>query len=225
VSRPKGSRDIGHEAKRQDLLAKMTLHMVRRDGGRASLRELAAAAEVSVPTLRHYFGDRSQVIDAVLAESLRRGRPGLDAQRQDGRPFEASIRHYAKDLVAALTAPKTVRLGDLFAISLAEGFLDPRIGPSTLTHIVDPTVDALQARLAQHVERGEMIATDLRAAALMLVSPLLLTCLHQQQLCGDETSPLKLEALVEDVAGAFLRAYSVAARPEGRAQNVALAAE
>lgn len=209
MPRPRGSRDVGHDAKRQDLLAKITLHMVQRDGGRASLREMAGAASVSTPTLRHYFGDRTQVVDAVMAEALRRGRPGLDAQRQDDRPFSASIRGYAQDLVTALTAPKSVRLGDLFAVSLAEGFLDPQIAPSTLAHIVDPTVDALQARLAVHVERGEMIPTDLRTAALVLISPLLLTCLHQQQLCGAQVSPLALNTLVDGVVTAFLRAYSV----------------
>jgi len=212
VSRPKGSRDSDHEAKRQDLLSRMTIHMVSRDGGRASLRELAAAAEVSVPTLRHYFGDRGQVIDAVLAEALRRGRPGLEAQRAGDRPFEMSIRDYARDLVIALTAPKTVRLGDLFAVSLAEGFLDPRLGPSALTHIVDPTVAALEARLAVHVAREEMIETDLRAASLVLISPLLLGCLHQHQLGGDTASPLGLEALLDDVVAAFVRAYQAPAK-------------
>jgi AcrR family transcriptional regulator len=208
VSRPKGSRDTGHEAKRQDLLASMTLHMVRRDGGRASLRELATAAGVSVPTLRHYFGDRSQTLDAVMAECLRRGRPGLDAQRHSDQPFSQSIRDYAEDLMFALSTPKTVRLGDVFAISLAEGFLDPQLGPSALSHIVDPTIEALQARLALHVQRGEMIATDLRAAALVLASPLLLASLHQQQLCGQQTSPLAMNDLVEDVVAAFLRAFA-----------------
>jgi len=190
----------------------MTLHMVSRDGGRASLRELAAAADVTVPTLRHYFGDRAQVIDAVLAEALRRGQPGLDLQRRGDRPFETSVRDYAVDLVNALTAPKTVRLGDLFAVSLAEGFLDPQLGPAALTHIVDPTVAALEARLAVHVARGEMIETDLRAASLVLIAPLLLGCLHQHQLGGDTASPLGLQALSDDVVSAFVRAYRAPAK-------------
>jgi len=224
LSRPKGSRDADHEAKRRDLLARMTLHMVRRDGARPSLRELASAAEVSVPTLRHYFGDRAQTIDAVLAECLRRGRPGLDAQRSSDKRFDQSIADYAADLVYALTAPKTVRLGDVFAISLAEGFLDPSMGPSTLTHIFDPTIEALQARLATHVERGEMIATDLRAAAMVLVAPLLLASLHQQQLRGQVTSPLVMTSLVEDVAAAFVRAYAAPAQGETAAGSTSLAA-
>ncbi|OYX01094.1 MAG: TetR family transcriptional regulator, partial [Caulobacter vibrioides] len=69
----------------------MTLHLMARGGERASFRDLAAAAEVSPPTLRHYFGDRRAVIDAILEECLRRGRIGLDAQRISDLPFEASI--------------------------------------------------------------------------------------------------------------------------------------
>ena len=224
MSRPKGSRDGDHEAKRRDLLARMTLHMVRRDGARPSLRELAGAAGVSVPTLRHYFGDRSQTIDAVLAECLRRGRPGLDAQRSSDKPFAQSIADYAADLVLALTAPKTVRLGDVFAISLAEGFLDPSLGSATLTHILDPTIEALRVRLAEHVQRGEMIATDLRAAAMVLVSPLLMACLHQQQLRGHVTSPLEMPRLVEDVVAAFVRAYATPAGRDHSGQSESLAA-
>lgn len=215
---------MDHEAKRRDLLARMTLHMVRRDGARPSLRELAGAAGVSAPTLRHYFGDRSQTIDAVLAECLRRGRPGLDAQRSSDKPFAQSIADYAADLVLALTAPKTVRLGDVFAIGLAEGFLDPSLGPATLTHILDPTIEALRARLAEHVERGEMIATDLRAAAMVLVSPLLVACLHQQQLRGHATSPLVMSELVEDVVTAFLRAYATPTGLDGSGRSASLAA-
>ena len=224
MSRPKGSRDADHEAKRRDLLSKMTLHMVRREGARLSLRELAMAAEVSVPTLRHYFGDRAQTIDAVLAECLRRGRPGLDAQRRSDQPFDQSVGDYAADLVLALTAPKTVRLGDVFAISLAEGFLDPSMGPSALTHILDPTIEALQARLADHVARGEMIATDLRSAAIVLISPLLMACLHQQQLRGQATSPLVIARLREDVAAAFVRAYAAPPRQDASDPSISLAA-
>ena len=211
LSRPKGARDADHEAKRRDLLAKMTVHMARREGARASLREMAAAAEVSVPTLRHYFGDRAQTLDAVLEECLRRGRPGLDAQRFSDKPFALSIASYAADLVRVLGEPKTVRLGDVFALSLAEGFLDPGLGPSALRHILDPTIDALQARLALHVERGEMVPADLRTAAMMLISPLLVASLHQQQLRGERQSPLALDVMTDEVVAAFLRAYAAPA--------------
>ena len=46
-------------------------------GPTASMRELAGAANVSVPTLRHYFGDRDGVVVAAMGEWFRRGEPYL----------------------------------------------------------------------------------------------------------------------------------------------------
>lgn len=209
MSRPKGSKDADHEAKRRDLLSKMTTRLMRREVARPSLRDLAGAAEVTVPTLRHYFGDRQAVIDAVLADCLRVGREGLEAQRTSDKPFAESIRIYADALIRALQAPRPVRLGDIFAVSLAEGFLDPDIGASALNHIVEPTLQVLEARLEEHMRRGDMVQTDARAAGLMLLSPLLVACLHQDQLNGAHVRPLSTQALAASVSEAFVRAYGV----------------
>jgi AcrR family transcriptional regulator len=209
VTRPKGTRDAQYETKRRELLRRMNVRTMRREVARPSLRELASAAQVTVPTLRHYFGGRPQVFAAMLEESLRLGREGLDAQRHSDKPFEESIRDYAQALVRALNAPREVRLGDVFAVSLAEGLLDPGVSHATLTHIVDPTVEALESRLADHMARGDMIQADTRAAALMLISPLLLASLHQDQLQGAALRPMSLDQMAQDVAAAFVRAYRV----------------
>jgi AcrR family transcriptional regulator len=182
--------------------------MMRRESARPSLRELAAAAGVSVPTLRHYFGARPQVVDAIFEDCLRQGREGLDAQSRSDEPFRDSVRAYARALIRALRADRDVRLGDLFAVGLGEGLLDASVSRSTLRHIIDPTIDVLEIRLAAHVARGEMIDTDLRAAALMLVSPLLVACLHQDQLNGKRERPMSLDDLAEALSEAFVRAYS-----------------
>lgn len=223
LSRTKGARDLDYDAKRRDLLERMTLQLARREGERASFRDLASAAGVSGPTLRHYFGDRRAVIEAVLAECLRRGRPTLEAQRATTLPLGRSIRAYAGDLVAALTAEKSVRLGDIFALSLAEGLIDPTYGRPALEHILEPTLQVLEARLSIHIERGELRRdTDPRVAALQLVSPLLLACLHQNQLDGLQVRPLDLQKLVEDTCQAFLRAHAEAPSPPA-ARSAALA--
>lgn len=188
--------------------------MMRREVARPSLRDLAAAAEVSVPTLRHYFGGRPQVVDAILAECLRLGRQGLDAQSQSDQPFAPSIREYALALVRALQAPRDVRLGDVFAVSLAEGLLDAQVSRSALEHIVEPTLDVLETRLRHHIDRGEMVEADVRVAALMLLSPLLVACLHQEQMNGAALRPLALEELATTLAAAFVRAYAAPA-PSG----------
>ena len=183
--------------------------MMRRDSPRPSLRELASAAGVSVPTLRHYFGARAQVVDAIFEECLLQGREGLDAQRISDQPFEDSVRDYARALIRAMGAQRDVRLGDLVAVSLGEGLLDVGLSRSTLHHVIDPTIDALMSRLNGHIARGEMIVTDVRAAALMLVSPLLIASLHQNQLGGAREQPFSLEAAAETIAAAFVRAYAV----------------
>lgn len=209
MARTKGARDLDYDGKRREMLEKMTIFLMQRNGARASLRDLAAAAGVSGPTLRHYFGDRHALVAAVLEECLRRGRPGLEAQRSSALPLKASITAYAEDLVAALTAEKSVRLGDIFAFSLAEGFLDPAYGRPALDFILEPTLQALEARLAEHAARGELRdGADLRAAALMLASPLLLACLHQQQLDGCCVRPLGLPELVDTTCEAFVRAFA-----------------
>ena len=141
MSRPKGLRDADYEEKRRDLLRRMTVRIMRREVVRPSLRDLAAAAEVTVPTVKHYFGGRPQLVDAILAECLRQGREGLDAQATSDKPFAESIADYARALVSALQAERDVRLGDIFAVSLAEGLMDPQIAAATLNHILDPTID------------------------------------------------------------------------------------
>ncbi len=213
MSRPKGHRDAAYETKRRELLRRMSARMMRREDGSLSLRELSAAAGVAIPTLRHYFGSRHHVVDAVFEECLRLGRPGLDQQRTSEQPFAQSIRNYSEALVRALAASREVRLGDLFAVSLAEGLLDAKLSRSALTHVVDPTVEALEDRLRHHIERGEMIQTDVKAAALMLLSPVLLASLHQDQLGGSQSNPLDVYRIAEEVSSAFVRAYQTESTP------------
>src|SRR3954468_13910463 len=66
MGRPTGSRNPDFETTRNALLQALLVRLGEPDGTRASFRELAAAAGVSVATLRHYFGSREQLIQAVL---------------------------------------------------------------------------------------------------------------------------------------------------------------
>lgn len=188
---------------------------MRRDSPRPSLRELASAAGVSVPTLRHYFGARPQVVDAIFEECLKLGQEGLAAQRNAEKPFAESIQDYSAALIRALAAGREVRLGDLFAVALGEGLLDVGVSRSTLRHILDPTIIVLEDRLRAHIARGDMIDTDVRAAALMLISPLLFASLHQHQLSGDQERPMSLNATTEAISAAFIRAYGKATDATG----------
>ncbi|HEY9219363.1 MAG TPA: TetR/AcrR family transcriptional regulator [Phenylobacterium sp.] len=218
MPRPRGARDADYEAKRRALLRKMTQRITRREVARPSLRQLADSAGVSVPTLRHYFGDRTEVVEAMLDEYRRQGEERLKWVATPQGGFATSVRQFCYSMIAGMTAPMAVRLGDVFAVGLAEGLLDPGIGPAALRHIVDPAVDACQARLQAHIDRGEMIATDTRAAALMLLSPLLVAVLHQDQMQGASCNPVDLYGLADTLSEAFVRAYGVAV-PEASLQS------
>lgn len=217
MARPRGARDADYEEKRQELLRRMTMRVMRRETARPSFRQLAQAAEVSVPTLRYYFGDRPKVISAILENYLRHGLERLERIAEPAGTFEASIHEFGVSLLQGFRAPRPVRLGDVFAIAIAEGLLDPEIGPSALQFIVDPTIDTLQRRLKAHIARGEMAPVDTRAAALVLVSPLLLTILHQDHMGGAACNPANVADVIDEVCAAFVRAYRIEGWPNSRA--------
>jgi AcrR family transcriptional regulator len=207
LPRPKGAKDADHAEKRSALLQRMMQRIMRREPARPSLRQLAEAAGVSVPTLRHYFGGRAEVVQAILEEYRSLGDQRLRALEHHPGTLEESVRDYVAALIKAVREPRAVRLADVFAVSLAEGMLDRALGPAALAQIVDPSVEALQKRLAGHVARGQMIVTDTRAAALVLLSPLLIAILHQDQMGGAACNPVDLEVLGGQIADAFIRAY------------------
>ena len=207
MPRPKGARDADYPAKRSALLRKLSARLGRMDDTRPSLRQLAAASDVTVPTLRHYFGTREDLVEAVMAEYRRLGDPYIQLAAEPEGDLDHSLRAYLKNLAALLTG--FPYLGDIFAIGFIEGMFHHKLGPACLNHLVDPTLGALQARLEAHQARGEVIEGNMRHGALMLISPLLVACHHQNQMFGRSLRPLDLDALVEDLASNFVRSYGV----------------
>src|SRR6187431_899049 len=92
MARTSGSRNRDYDDKRVALLKRLDPRLSDFSQARPSFREMAGAAGVSVPTLRHYFKDREGVVQAYLVwqggESARY-RP-LVATTED--PFQDSIR-------------------------------------------------------------------------------------------------------------------------------------
>ena len=95
MARTSGSRNRDYDDKRVALLKRLDPRLSDFSQTRPSFREMAGAAGVSVPTLRHYFKDREGVVQAYLVwqggESARY-RP-LVATTED--PFQHSIRQGA----------------------------------------------------------------------------------------------------------------------------------
>ncbi|HVK63937.1 MAG TPA: TetR/AcrR family transcriptional regulator [Polyangium sp.] len=204
MGRPAGSRNPDFETTRASLVASVQKRLSEPDGPRASFREMAAAAGVSVATLRHYFGSREGVVSAVLSHWHERGqRYMLEVATGPLLPVRASLRGFLFYLELGFRSG----VGEVHAIGIACGLREPTLGPKYLCEVLDPTLESVEARLARHVARGELRAGDVRQMALALVSPPLLVLLHQHPLGGTKARPLDWDKFADEHIEAFLRAY------------------
>ncbi len=208
MPRPAGARNLRYADRRKDLIRKAQARLSARDAQAPSLRELAAAAGVSVTTFRHYFGNRDAVVSAVFEAA----RPAAAMHLERGRtPSSVNLAESLRAFLVGVARGWTEgSVGALHRIGLAEGLRDPRAGLTYLNEVLEPTLQALEQRLAAHVTAGTMIDADTRHAALLLLSPVVLGLLHQQDLGGTRCRPLDLDALISAQVATFVRAYAPA---------------
>ena len=207
MAKTKGARSTDYDAKRRALVERMIPRVTRAGQTRPSLRALAEAADASLPTLKHYFGSREGVIEAVFAQIEDDGRRYTDEAAAPKAAFDQSIRDFVSFFAAGL---RHTPLGDMLGAGLAEGLLDGTLGPSCVDHLVEPSLTALTARLEAHQAKGEMREGNARYAALSLFAPVLLACHHQNQLGGRERHAMDLDAFLSAHAEAFIRAHAAA---------------
>lgn len=204
MGRTAGSKNPGHDDKRRALAAAVVPELIRL-GPRASLRELAAAAEVSVPTLRHYFEDRDGVVVAAMVEMLRMGEPHLAAT---AKPRRGGLRSSLMTMMRSLLEGwREYGVGRIYGTGLALGLHHEVLGPAYVQQLLEPLLQAVEARLEQHRQWGELGDHDLRFAALMLVSPVVLALLHQDGLGGQACRPLDVESFVRAHVDGFVCAH------------------
>ena len=204
MGRTRGSKNPDHDEKRRALSAAVIPRLLEL-GPAASLRDLAAAAGVSVPTLRHYFEDRDGVVAAAMGEMLRQGRPHLEAT---AKPRRGGLRPSLVAMMrSVLEGWRRFGVGRIYGAGLALGLHDPVLGPAYVSQLLEPLLQAVEARLEQHRCWGELGEHDVRFAALALVSPVVLALLHQDGLGGQACRPLDVDAFVRTHVDAFVRAY------------------
>lgn len=206
MGRRPGARNADFESERDSLVAKLAARLTLPGAARSSMRELAAAADISVATLQHYFRDRDGVVVAVFESARRGGTVHLDAVA-DGPlgTLRASIQWFLDYAAQGLVQ---FGLGHLHELGLTAGARDAVLGPAYLSNVLEPTLQALERRLARHLAAGHLRACDLRIAALELVAPLLVAVLHQHSLGGTEQRPLALDTFLKAHLTTFLRAYA-----------------
>lgn len=209
AGRKLGTKNPDHDAKKRELAGKL-LGAVVDSRGRPSLHELARVAEVSIPTINHYFGGRSGAIAAALRTVEASAASHHEQMATPGdAPLARSLQTMATELAAAWNL---FGVGALFASGMAAGVDDPLAGPGYIEGVLEPTVRAIEARLAVHAQRGDMsVAADdglgIRVAALAFISPVLVALLHQHQLSGDHCRPLDIAVFIERHVERFVRAY------------------
>lgn len=205
MSRTPGARNADYEATRAALAAAIGKRLIQAGGPGASFRELAESADVSVPTLRHYFTDREGALAAAIDALGASGAPWLALTRNPGPlPVRDSLSQWSTMFVAGW---RMFGVGAMQAAGLAAGLGSERLGPAYLEGLLEPVQQALEARVAVHIERGELRDAPPRLVALQLLAPLVLVLLHQAELGGERCRPLDVEAFLPAHLDAFLRAW------------------
>lgn len=213
MGRPEGRTNADFDAKR-DALALRVLGALSEGEAGASMRELAAACEVTPPTLRHYFGDRDGAVRAALAMARRLGSEHLlRIATADLGPARPALAAALDDLLRGWIDHGVGRLHEL---GLQVGLGHASLGPAYLEEILEPTLQAFEARVALHVARGELAVADIRHATLALIGPLVLALLHQRELGGQRCRALDLRKLAAAQLADFLQLHAAAAPPRRR---------
>jgi AcrR family transcriptional regulator len=205
VARTKGARNADYDEERLDLARRVRQRILAPDGLRTSLRELAQAAESSVATLKHYFGDRDGLVQAVMESARIDSSPYL---AMASAPIEGDVRASLLSLVERLAqAWVKYGVGGIHTTSLAAGFSSRELGTTYVNLLLEPLLQTAESRIRRHVELGEMEPCNERFAALALLSPVVLGLLHQVQLGGKDCRPLDVDAFFKAHVDAFLKGY------------------
>jgi AcrR family transcriptional regulator len=205
MARTLGARNLDYASQRNTLISKAKVRLSLRGAGEPSFRELAAAAGVSVATMRHYFRSREEIVTAVFDAAQGAAAPHLERGRMPSGPdLAGSLRTFLMGVVRGWVDGN---VGALHRIGLAEGLRNGESGIQYLNQVLEPTLQALEQRLAKHIARGDMIEADTRHAALLLLSPVVLGLLHQHDLGGTRCRPLDLTTVIEAQVDVFVRAY------------------
>lgn len=204
MGRPPGVRNQDHDETRSALLARLGAVLTTPEGKGASFRGLADHVAVSPATLRHYFGNREALLKDVLAHLREQGgRYLVDAA---SRPI-ADAHESLSWLLARVVEGWRHGVGGVHLLGLTSGLGDEALGPAYVDEILEPTLQAAEARIARHVAEGTLGPCDIRHAALELLSPVVLALLHQDGLFGRRCRPLDVEAFVADHVERFLLAH------------------
>lgn len=186
--------------RREELLADLAMTAIAERSAPVSLRQFAIKAGVSEPTLRHYFSDRQGVVIAIVGYFADGARDWLERSATPASTVEDAVRGYA-DL--ALEGVDTDIFAQAHAFALVESIHDAVVARAYLDTIIEPSLKAIEARLAAATELSGASAERVRHGAINLYAPILLAVLHQRLLRGSEARPLNMCGFLSDLTELF----------------------
>lgn len=205
MSRPKGSVDADYQLKRAAILSRLKPHLMKPGSRGISFSAMAALADVSIPTLRHYFPRRCDVISGLLAQIGAEGQPYVrHLAEEEATDLRESLMGVGRFIAMGV---QMGQVAQIHALGLNEGMGEPDVGPTYLTSILEPTLQAMEARLKLLISKGAMVDCEVRYAALNFVTPILIAYLHQGQLGGNCVRPMDIEGLISQQIATFVAAF------------------
>ncbi len=192
MPRPAGTRNHDFIEKRAALLDVLTEYALTSDLRRPSLRQFALAAAASEPTLRHYFTDRQGLVIAILENIGGRGQPIWDLVSIPSADPVSALAEYFRVSEAGMRHGGFIRA---HAFGLIEGMGDETVGAAYLSCVLEPALQAIVAKLSGTPGLPDT-QEALNAAALAVLSPLLVLSLHQDVLGGSRSTPRDTVSLV-----------------------------
>ena len=195
MPRPAGVRNHDFEVKRTALLDALSEFALNDDLRRPSLRQFAIAAKASEPTLRHYFKDRQGLVIAILQHIHKRAIPLWEIIATGAPTTANAVEEYFRVTEAGLTHAGFARA---HAFGIIEGMADEVVGQAYLEFLLDPALKAVADKMDATPGKPETV-DDRRAAAFLMLSPILVMTLHQQLLGGHDASPINTEGFLRQM--------------------------
>ncbi len=189
-----------HSNRQRELLDLLSVAAVADRSGPVSLRQFAIRAGVSEPTLRHFFGDRQGVVIAILHHFARQADAWLALSATPGDTLETSVKGY---LDLALQGFDNSLFVQAHAFALVESIHDPVVARAYLDIVVEPSLQAIEKRLAPGIDPEGSNPDRVRHGALALYSTMLFATLHQRLLRGSEARPLEMNRFFADLSDLF----------------------
>ncbi len=196
--------------RRHELLSLLAPTAIAERSAPVSLRQFAIKAGVSEPTLRHFFTDRQGVVTALIGFFAEGAKHFLEQSSQPEASLHEAVSGYGN---LALAGAQSRLFAQAHAFALVESIHDPEVARTYLQTIIEPSLQALEHRLAPSVDPEGSNPDRVRHATLALYGPTLIAILHQQLLKGDEIRPLDMSAFVADLTALFTDGMKPEAKP------------